>query len=156
MKNENNVSGLSRKPTVTHSGGCHCGAVRFEVDLPAGFQGSRCNCSICQKLGSTGHVVQPQAFRLLAGEGSLGRYEWGMRSAARRFCQHCGVYCFGAGHIPQLGGDFVSPNLNCLDDFDVNALELVHWDGRHDNWMAGPAKTPWPVVTDADRAAASA
>jgi hypothetical protein len=156
MKNENNVSELNVKPTVKHTGGCHCGAVRFEADLPAGFGGSRCNCSICQKLGSVGHIVKPHAFRLLAGEGSLGRYEWGMRVAGRQFCKHCGVYCFGSGHIPELGGDFVSVNLSCLDDVDVNALEIVHWDGRHDNWMAGPAKTPWPVVNDADRAAASA
>ncbi len=24
--------------TVTHTGGCHCGAVRFEVDAPPGLQ----------------------------------------------------------------------------------------------------------------------
>jgi len=32
---------------VTHRGGCHCGAVRFEVDAPARIAALDCNCSIC-------------------------------------------------------------------------------------------------------------
>ena len=103
-----------------------------------------------------GCILKPAAFRLLAGEESLGRYQWGMRVSTRHFCKHCGVYCFGSGHIPEIGGDYASPNLNCLDDFDVNALDISHWDGRHNNWMAGSRTTPWPVITDADRAAMSA
>jgi hypothetical protein len=156
MQNKSDVIELNAKGSVKHTGGCHCGAVRFEAELPAGFGGSRCNCSICQKLGAVGCILKPAAFRLLSGEASLGRYQWGMRISTRHFCTQCGVYCFGAGHLAEIGGDFVSLNLNCLDDFDVNTLALVHWDGRHDNWMAGPRTTPWPVVTDGKHAAASA
>jgi hypothetical protein len=156
MENRSDVVELNTKPSVKRTGSCHCGAVRFEAELPAGFRGSRCNCSICQKLGVVGCIVKPAAFRLVAGEASLGRYQWGMRVSTRHFCTHCGVYCFGAGHLPQIGGDFVSLNLNCLDDFDVNTLDVVYWDGRHDNWMAGPRDTPWPVDTDAHRAAVGA
>jgi hypothetical protein len=36
---------------ITHSGGCHCGRVRFEVVAPAVLQVSDCNCSICAKSG---------------------------------------------------------------------------------------------------------
>ena len=36
---------------LTHGGGCHCGAVRFEVDAVVDEVIS-CNCSICQKRGS--------------------------------------------------------------------------------------------------------
>ncbi len=64
---------------------------------------------------------------------------------ARFFCNTCGVYCFGRGHLEQLGGDFVSVNLNCLDDVELARLTVVHWDGRHDNWQVGPRATPWPV-----------
>jgi hypothetical protein len=31
---------------VTHRGGCHCGAVAFEVQAPARLTVSDCNCSI--------------------------------------------------------------------------------------------------------------
>jgi len=131
---------------MTHTGGCHCGAVRFEVTLEPGFKGSRCNCSICSKTAVTGAVVKPHAFRLLAGESDRGSYRWGGNISTRFFCKHGGIHCYGEGYLEQVGGDYVSVNLNCVDGLDVNKLELVHWDGRHDNWMAGPRSTPWPSL----------
>jgi hypothetical protein len=130
----------------THRGGCHCGKLRFEVALEPGFKGSRCNCSICSKTAITGAIVKPAAFRLVAGESDRGSYRWGHEVSTRFFCKHCGIHCYGAGHLAEVGGDFVSVNLNCIDDLDVNELEHVYWDGRHDNWMAGPRNAPWPLV----------
>jgi hypothetical protein len=156
MGTTNDFTGQSSQATssakVRHTGGCHCGAVRFEAEFEAGFCGSRCNCSICQKLGATGAILKPSAFRLLSGDESLGSYTWGARVSTRHFCTHCGVYCFGAGQLAELGGDFTSVNLNCLDEFDVNEIEIIHWDGRHNNWMAGPRKSPWPLFAGSDTA----
>jgi hypothetical protein len=135
--------------SATHRGGCHCGAVRFEVSLEPGFKGSRCNCSICAKTAVTGAIVKPDAFRLVAGQDSLGGYQWGAKVSTRHFCKRCGIQCFGAGYLEVIGGDFVSVNLNALDDFDVSLLDIVHWDGRHDNWMNGPRSTPWPLLAAA-------
>ena len=36
---------------ITHTGGCHCGRVRFEVVAPAHLEVADCNCSICSKAG---------------------------------------------------------------------------------------------------------
>lgn len=131
--------------TKTHSGGCHCGAVRYEVELDLGKPIGRCNCSICTKIASTGTSVKPAAFRLVAGEGALSRYAFGP-AAARFFCGSCGIHVYGAGDIPELGGAFVSVNCNTLDDVDPNHdLTIGYWDGRHDNWMAGMRETPWPI-----------
>lgn len=132
-------------PATTHAGGCQCGAVRFEVDIAAGVTPTRCNCTICTKLAPTGSVVKPEAFRLLRGEESLTRYGKNPEVATRAFCSRCGVYCFGSGDLPQLGGAFVSVNWNTFDDVDLGTLAVLHWDGRHDNWMAGPRPTPWPI-----------
>ena len=134
-------------PTTTprkHTGGCHCGAVRFEVEIDASA-GTICNCTICAKTAWVSGRVHPAAFRLLSGEDSLSSYEWGGKIMQRRFCKQCGVQCFGAGHLDVLGGDFVSVNLSCLDDFDLSRIQLGYWDGRHNNWQAGPRPTPWPV-----------
>jgi hypothetical protein len=131
-----------------HAGSCHCGAVKFQVEIDA-TKGSQCNCSICAKLGATGATVKPAAFRLLTGEASLGTYEWGAKISKRFFCKNCGVYCYGAGHLAQLGGDYVSVNLNCLDDVELSALKIAYWDGRHNNWQAGLRGTPWPNLTSA-------
>ena len=128
-----------------HHGSCHCGAVRFEVACALGDGGTRCNCSVCTKIGATARLVKPEAFTLLAGEESLSAYEWGPKISRRMFCKRCGVHCFGRGHLAEVGGDYVSVNLNCLDDADPGALAVVYWDGRHDNWEAGPRPTPWPI-----------
>jgi hypothetical protein len=138
---------------TTHRGSCHCGAVRFQAELDLSKGGSRCNCSICTKIASTGGIIAPAAFTLLEGEDQLGVYVWGSQTSKRFFCRSCGVHVFGRGHLDVLGGDFVSVNFNCLDDVDVATLPLIHWDGRHNNWQAGPRPTPWPRFSAEDRAA---
>src|SRR5688572_16670157 len=120
-----------------HPGSCHCGAVRFEVEVDAS-SGSRCNCSICSRLGATTAIVKPADFTLLAGEEVLTAYEWGGRTARRYFCSRCGITCFLRGQLEQVGGDYVSVILNCLEDVDPADIAVQHWDGRHNNWAAGP------------------
>ena len=129
-----------------HSGGCHCGAVRFEALFDSNEPGTRCNCSICTKTAATGKIVKPDAFTLLSGQEHLGTYEWGAKISKRYFCKVCGIHCYGQGFLAEVGGDFVSINLNCVDDVDPNRIPLIHWDGRNDNWQAGPRETPWPIA----------
>jgi len=132
--------------TITkHTGGCHCGAVRYEVDLDLAAGGAMCNCTICAKLSGVTTPVKPAAFRLLSGEANLASYEWGSKSGQRKFCKTCGVHCFGPGFLEQLGGAYVSVALNTLDEFDRSTLKIGYWDGRHNNWQAGIRATPWPV-----------
>lgn len=128
-----------------HTGGCHCGAVRFEVETDLAKGVSRCNCTVCTKRGATGHIVKPDAFRLTAGDKDLGVYQWGTKVGSYHFCKHCGINVYGSGSIPELGGEFVSVNVNCLDEVDPSLLQTIYWDGRHDNWQAGPRNEPWPV-----------
>lgn len=128
-----------------HHGTCLCGDVRFEVEVDAS-KGSQCNCTPCTKLGATASLVKPAAFHLLTDEAALASFSRAPEVGSRYFCARCHVFCFSKGHLEMLGGDFVSVNLNCLDDFDVSKTELVHWDGRHDNWEAGPRPSRWPVA----------
>ena len=138
---------MSQEKVGKHTGSCHCGTVRFEVELDASSAG-RCNCSACTKTGVTGGIVKPAAFKLLSGESSLSMYEWGPKISKRYFCKHCGVHCFARGHLKEVGGDYVSVNYNVLDGVELSALELNYWDGRHDNWQAGTRKNPWPILTN--------
>jgi hypothetical protein len=127
-------------------GGCHCGAVRFEAELDLSQGGSRCNCTVCTKTATLGAIVKPHQLSLLKGEDDLGAYAWGAKISTRYFCRHCGVHCFGRGHLAEVGGDYASVNLNCLDDVDPWIIKTIYWDGRHNNWYEGPRPTPWPVT----------
>jgi hypothetical protein len=131
--------------TTKHHGSCFCGDVQFEVEVDLS-KGSRCNCTICTKLGGVGSIVKPAAFTLLGPESKLASFTRTPEIACRFFCARCHIYCFGKGHLEMLGGDFVSVNLNCVDGFDVSGAALIHWDGRHDNWSAGPRPSPWPIT----------
>ena len=137
---------MTTAPQATkHTGGCHCGAVRFEVELDLGAGGSMCNCTVCTKIAPVGAVVKPSAFRQTAGEDALSTYEWGGMISRRKFCKHCGVHCFAFGHLAELGGDYVSINLNTIDGFDRGTIAISHWDGRHNNWEGGMRPSPWPI-----------
>ncbi|HEX2657892.1 MAG TPA: hypothetical protein VHU40_06455, partial [Polyangia bacterium] len=39
---------------TVHRGSCHCGAIRFEVTVDLSGGVTRCNCTVCTKLGTLG------------------------------------------------------------------------------------------------------
>ncbi len=131
------MSNNTQSSPKLHHGTCHCGAVQFEATV-ALDQVTRCNCSICTKTAWLGAILKPDAFRLIKGEADLGSYEWGHKVSRRHFCKHCGVQVFGKGELAELGGAFVSINVNTVDGLEVHDLPVMWWDGRHDNWQAGP------------------
>jgi hypothetical protein len=131
--------------TQTYIGSCHCGAVRYEVDLDLSEGASRCNCSMCQKTSMANIVVKPSAFRLLSGADNVTDYIRAGGVNHFPFCKTCGVRAFATGRLEELGGDYVSINVNCLEDVELADVKHKHWDGRHNNWDAGTRSEPWPI-----------
>ena len=114
---------------VTHTGGCHCGVVRFEVDAPKTLEASRCNCSICTKSGFVHLIVGQGDFRLVSGADALTSYSFNTGVAKHTFCKICGVKSF---YTPRSHPDGISVNVNCLDPGTFDAVEIVDFDDR--NW----------------------
>ncbi|MBM4204763.1 MAG: GFA family protein [Gammaproteobacteria bacterium] len=111
-------------------GGCHCGAVRFEVETPDTVEVEDCNCSICSKAGFL-HLIVPKArFRLLQGADSLVTYQFNTGVARHTFCRVCGIKPF---YVPRSNPDGVDVNVRCLDSPLPN-IRIVPFDGR--NWEA--------------------
>ena len=60
---------MAEAPMDWKTGGCHCGAVRFEVLAPDEIEAKECNCSICRKSGYLHLIVEQERFRLDRGRG---------------------------------------------------------------------------------------
>lgn len=115
--------------TVTHIGGCHCGAVRFEVDAPSELQVYECNCSICAMTGFIHLIVPDRHFRLLDGADALTEYRFNTGTARHLFCRHCGVKSF---YVPRSNPDGFSINIRCLQSSSLASVRVETFDGR--NW----------------------
>ena len=112
---------------VTHRGGCHCGAVAFEVDAPARVTVSECNCSMCRMTGFLHLIVPRTRFRLLRGAEALSEYRFNTGAAQHLFCSHCGVKSF---YVPRSNPDGYSVNLRCLDQSTLAEVTIEPFDDR--------------------------
>jgi hypothetical protein len=113
---------------MTHTGGCHCGKVRYEVEMDVS-KAMSCNCSMCQKKGTLLSFVPAQKFTLLKGEDSLTDYQFNKHVIHHLFCSTCGVTSFSKGTGPG-GQEMRAINVRCLDGIDLDSIEITKFDGR--------------------------
>ena len=76
------------------TGGCLCGAVRFELSAPPTVAGY-CHCTRCQRRTGTSSSAQARidgrTFRLLAGEDALRFWRHPAGGFEKGFCAECGA-----------------------------------------------------------------
>jgi hypothetical protein len=111
-----------------YRGGCHCGAVVYEVEGELS-EVEQCNCSICARKAYLHWFVAPENFHLLSGEESLATYTFNTGVARHLFCTRCGV---GSYYVPRSNPDKIDVNVRCLDGVDISKLTIRQFDGR--NW----------------------
>jgi hypothetical protein len=114
---------------VKHTGGCHCGRVRFEVVAPAQISVSECNCSMCSRAGYLHLIVPADRFTLVSGRDALSTYTFNTGTAKHHFCSVCGVKSF---YVPRSHPDGFSVNARCLDEGTVTGMTVRQTDGK--NW----------------------
>ena len=113
---------------MLYQGGCHCGAVQFEVEAPDSVEVEDCNCSICQMTGYLHLIVPTRHFRLLQGADQLTTYTFNSGVAQHKFCKVCGIKPF---YTPRSNPDGVDINVRCLDT-KPQSLTIEPFDGQ--NW----------------------
>ena len=111
---------------IVHSGGCHCGAVRFELDCPAEIEVHDCNCSICSKVGYLHITVPKHKFRITAGADQLTSYKFNTGVADHLFCSICGVKAF---YIPRSHPDGYSVNARAVDSGTIKRMTIIPFEG---------------------------
>ena len=115
-------------------GGCHCGAVRFQVLIDR-WKLLDCNCSICRKKGFL-HLIVPSAnFTLLNGREFLTTYTFNTEVAKHTFCRICGIHSF---YRPRSHPQSIDVNIHCLDRDLIAEFEIEFFDGE--NWEANVSK----------------
>lgn len=116
---------------------CLCGTVRYEFTAPFDMM-AHCHCSMCRKHHGAPFatfVGAPyDAFRWIAGEDALGRYQ-SSEQGARTFCKTCG----SVGPMLAAEAGFAAcPAGNLVDDPGI----------RPQSHMFAGSKAPWHTITD--------
>lgn len=122
--------------TKPMTGGCLCGAVRYQADKPP-LEVYYCHCRMCQR--SSGNVVATwvqfpgEAFAMTRGEAKFYRSS---DVAERGFCEDCGT-------------QLVVMGFEELEPVAVTAGSLDHPDNlRPEGHFGIESKVPWFTVHD--------
>jgi hypothetical protein len=133
-------------------GACLCGAIQYEIDLPA-LGSVHCHCTMCRRWNGAGYTtwcaIEKKRLRILSGKEQLRRY-LSSDHAGRFFCSMCGSSLFGdSSRTPELQYIVMGP---LKGEIDVTPLghqcieskvgyvtigdDLPQWEG------AGELETP--------------
>ena len=121
---------------MTYQGSCLCGAARYEVGK-LGHVG-HCHCSYCRKWHAAAFGtyvdIEPETFRWVQGEETVGRYQSTSHSA-RHFCRQC-----GSPLVAEINGKLAAVTLATVEN--APALEA-------DFHMFVSSKSSWYQIRDA-------
>ncbi len=123
------------------TGGCLCGAIRYESTEPAN-DGGYCHCTMCQKGAGGFHAVfvyMPRSgFRLMKGEP---KFYVSSETGKRGFCSDCGSSLYAVYE----GMDTVVVCVGSLDHPEDWSVHQEGWSGHH-SFVS--EKIPWEVIAD--------
>ena len=119
----------------TVTGGCLCGAIRYEVTGDIGAAGY-CHCADCRRVSGSAFGVSVRvaaaAFHIISGTPrSFTKAGDSGRPVARHFCGDCGSPLFT---LPPLHPDVVFIKAGSLDDPSVVRPERQAWTRSRVDW----------------------
>ena len=131
---------MSNQVKKTYAVRCHCGILRANVNVSnEELVAWKCNCSDCWMRGNVHVIISENDFCLDLNEGSKLEdltilYEWGTKTAKRRFCRNCGILPWYHTRSKPHG---LAITLNCIDwsscvGIEKPRIRLEHFDGT--NW----------------------
>lgn len=112
---------------MKHTGSCHCGKIRFEVE--GDFESAmECNCSHCSRKGYLLWFVPRTSLTMTAEDGAMSLYTFNKHAIKHHFCTNCGCAPFGFGS--HNGIEMAAVNIRCLEDVDLATVKREQVDGR--------------------------
>ncbi len=113
----------------TYQGSCHCGAVRYEVQLDIS-ELTACDCSLCGRTGWLLSFTKADLFELRSGKEQLRDYQFHKRVIHHPFCTICGVHSFSYGNNAE-GEASYSINTRCLEGFNPEKHPIRTFPGKN-------------------------
>ena len=123
------MSEIDKSDLVEHTGGCHCGKVKFRVKAQAtNLIVYDCNCSICVKKQNR-HFIVPKANFTLEKESEqyLSVYKFNKMRAEHIFCRICGVQSF---YKPRSNPDGFGVMPHCINSNTILSIDLKRFNGQ--------------------------
>ncbi len=114
---------------MKYTGGCHCGKVRYEVEITLD-NAIECNCSICSKKGWTLAFTPKENFKLIQGKENLTDYQFNKHLIHHYFCKTCGISSFAIGKGND-GTEMSAINIRCLDHIELEKIPITKVDGKN-------------------------
>jgi hypothetical protein len=133
--------------TIKISGGCLCGAVRYEGTTEPVVQG-HCQCRDCQRASGAGHatlVAVPEADIAVTGDLKFFEKRADSGNLIRRgFCPTCGSWVM-SWNDGMAGMQFLLAG--CLDNPNLLAPMMAVYTSRGNDWdRLDPALTTFPEM----------
>ena len=108
-------------------GSCHCGAVRLTLPT-APEKATRCNCSLCRRLGGLWAYYDFGTVRIKGHPESTVEYIWGDRTLRNVRCKICGCATHWEPLSPEAGAKH-GVNLANFDPLLQDSVHVRHFDG---------------------------
>ena len=110
---------------MMRTGGCRCGAIRYEISAEPLYQVA-CHCRDCQYAAggapNLSMIFPKAAFALTRGEPRV--YKASAASGGSWFCGHCGVQVYSQ---PDSKPDLVAVKVGGLDDRSAFRVQADLW-----------------------------
>ncbi|UJW75810.1 GFA family protein [Rhizobium sp. SL42] len=118
------------------SGGCHCGAIRFEAEVDPQEVGI-CHCTDCQRLTGCAYRVsvgaEPMDFRVVAGTARRYRkFGASGRPSDQYFCDICGSPLWRVDAT----GASIAIRLGTIDQRQALTPRHQSWTGSALRWVS--------------------
>lgn len=128
------------------TGGCHCGALRYEIDA-APILTYTCHCTDCQRITGTAFslaiIVPEKSFRVTRGEPwPVERIADSGRVNVRLLCPDCGCWISGLGRAGPDGVEVRRVRAGTLDDRSWLRPTMHIWTR---------SKQPWVMLPEGDQ-----
>ena len=162
---KNDAAGGPKPPSATYRGGCHCGAINFDVTLSPPLEpieGSsepahtviNCSCSACRRFGYL--LVYPSRENVVfhnkgGGQARCKTYQFNLKVQDHLFCKNCGssiLIDFLDRFAPDWSGYGIS--VRSLYNVDIDALNVLSVDGEKGVAPAGDMSGQWYVESDTE------